>query len=185
VAETKTLMTAEQLAALPEDGCLYELVRGDLIKMPPAGEDHSARWGEAFYHISHFTRQHALGKVFGADVGFRLESDPDTVRSPDVAFLSQERLAAPRDRRGYFPGAPDLAIEVASPSQSVGELTQKVGDYLRAGSALVWVYYPGTGHCLVFRADGSVAELGPDDTISGENVLPGFAMKVAELFAAS
>lgn len=178
-------MTADQLAAMPDDGCLYELVRGELFTMAPAFEDHGAYEGEASYHLKHFARQRNLGRVYWSDTGFRLERDPDTVRAPDISFVRRDRLRPIDEANSFFPGAPDLAVEIASPSQSVGELTQKVGDYLRAGSALVWVYYPSTGHCLVFRADGSVVDLGPQDTISGEDVLPGFAMTVAELFAAS
>lgn len=185
MAETKTLMTADELLAMPDDDFQYELVRGELVKMPPAGEDHGSREGEAFYHLKHFARQHELGAVYTGDTGFRLERHPDTVRAPDVSFVSRERLSVQRDRLGYFPGAPDLAVEIASPSQSVGDVMQKVADYLRAGSSLVWAYYPRSGKCSVFRANGSVAELGPDDTLNGEDVLPGFAMKVSELFATS
>jgi Uma2 family endonuclease len=185
MAETKTLMTADQLAALPEDGCLHELVRGALLKMAPAADDHSRREVRGVVRIANFVYANRLGEVYGGDAGFLLERSPDTVRSPDIAFVQRERLRPIDQATGYIPGAPDLAVEIVSPSNSAQEIDERVADLLRTGCRLVWVYYPRRGALRVFRADATSVELGPDDTISAEEVLPGFAMKVADLFATS
>lgn len=185
MAETKTLTTADDLLARPEDGCQYELVRGELIKMPPAADDHSRREARGMIRIGNFVYERGLGEVYGGDAGFLLERSPDTVRSPDIAFVRRERVRPIDEATGYVPGAPDLAVEVVSPGNSAQEIDERVADYLRTGSRLVWVYYPRRQVVHVFRPHGTSIQLGPDDTLSGEDVLPGFAMKVAELFATS
>jgi Uma2 family endonuclease len=185
MAEMKTLMTADELIAIPEDGCQYELVRGELLKVAPAADDHSRREVRGLIRIGNFVLPRDLGEVYSGDAGFLLERNPDTVRSPDIAFVKRERLRPIDEATGYVPGAPDLAIEIVSPSNSAQDIDERVADYLRTGSQLVWVYYPRRQAVRVFRADRSSIELGPDDTLSGEDVLPGFAMKVSELFATS
>jgi len=179
------LMTAEQLLAMPDDGRRYELVRGELIEMSPTHESHGRREGRLLVRVGNFVYEHRLGEVYPGDAGFQLERDPDTVRAPDVAFVSRDRLRPIDEATGYFPGAPDLAVEIVSPSETAGDVLAKVADYLKAGTRLVWVYYPRTGKLSVFRPDGSLAELGSGDTLSGEDVLPGFAVTVGELFATS
>jgi Uma2 family endonuclease len=118
-----------------------------------------------------------LGEVFAQDTGFRIERDPDTVRAPDAAFIAHPRLAQIPEA-GYADLAPDLVAEILSPSDKPGEVLQKVGQWLSAGVRLVWVLDPARRHARVYRADGSVAIIGPDDELRGEDVLPGFRCSV-------
>lgn len=178
-------MTADDLIGVEDECHQYELVRGELFKMAPAADDHSRREVRSVVRVANFVYANELGEVYAGDAGFLLERDPDTVRSPDIAFVRRERVRPIDSATGYVPGAPDLAVEIVSSSNSAEEIDERVADYLRTGSRLVWVYYPRRGALRVFRADRSSVELGPPDTVSGEDVLPGFAMKVADLFAAS
>jgi Uma2 family endonuclease len=124
------------------------------------------------------------GRVVVGDVGFvlRVPSDPERVRAPDVAFVSPERLPSGRLPEGFLSGAPDLAVEVLSPSDNPIDIQQKVRDYLEAGARLVWVVAPQAKTLTVYRADGSARLLREQDVLDGEDVLPGFSIPAAELF---
>jgi len=126
-------------------------------------------------------REHDLGLVVAAETGFTLARDPDTVRAPDVGFVSRERVPDPLPK-GYAEFAPDLAVEVLSPDDRPGEVLAKVADWLNAGSRLVWVVDPDQRLVRVYRADGSESLLGAHDLLVGEEVLPGFACPVADVF---
>ena len=166
-------MTAEELLRLPDRGVRYELVAGELREMPPAGGEHGYVGGRASRRLGAFLDLHPEvgGELFISDTGFRLSRDPETVRMPDVAYVAADRLAQARVR-GYPELAPDLVVEVVSPSDTAGEVQAKVEEWLRAGSRLVWVLYPATGTATVFQADGEARLLHADDTIHGEPVLP-------------
>jgi Uma2 family endonuclease len=183
VAETTRLMTADELLMLREDGWQYELRRGELIRLDYASEGHGSLEVDLILLLGTHVRQHRLGRVYSGDTGFRLFSNPDTVREPDVAFVARARLATGSARDHFHVGAPDLAVEIASRSNSAPQLREKVEEYLQAGAGLVWVIYPTTRSVTVYRADGSVAELREGATLSGEEVVPGFACAVADLFA--
>ncbi|HEY3108799.1 MAG TPA: Uma2 family endonuclease [Chloroflexota bacterium] len=183
MAETTRLLTADDLLALPDDGWRYELRAGRLLREPPAGGEHGALGVEALYLLKHHIRQHRLGKLYSADTGFVLARDPDTVRAPDIAFVRADRALSGPDARGFLPQAPDLAVEIVSPSERPSSTRARVEDYLRAGTRLVWVIYPTTRSVTVHRLDGSVSELREGGTLSGEEVVPGFACAVADLFA--
>ena len=133
----KTLLTAEELLRLPGTGYRYELVKGELIKMPPAGAEHGGVSIKIASRLNVYVEAHKLGAVFAAETGFWLRRDPDTVRAPDAAFLTQERLSEGRLPKGYFEGAPDLVVEVVSPNDTASEVQAKVEDWLRAGARLV------------------------------------------------
>lgn len=188
---TPTDMTAEQLLGYEIPGKRVELVRGQLVVREPASFRHGAltlRVGVAL--TNHLAREQAQqgwplprGRLATADPGFTLARRPDTVRAPDIAYVSRERFAGPMPD-GFPELAPDLAVEVRSPSDRVGAVVAKVGDWLSAGTALVWVIDPPRQSVVVYRADGSVAVLEIADTLTGEAVLPGFALPLAELFAA-
>ena len=179
---TTKLMTAEELAALPDDGYQYELVRGVLVKMPPPGFEHGEIVGETFGWLREFVRAHGLGRVVTADAGFRLEEDPDTVRGPDIAFVRADRLPPPDQRVGYLAIPPDLVVEVVSRSQSEGDVATKVADYLRAGVPLVWTVFPRRRGVAIHRAGRAPQELAIGDELDGEDVLPGFRLPVAAIF---
>jgi Uma2 family endonuclease len=125
--------------------------------------------------------ERVLGDVLAAETGFKLASDPDTVRAPDVAFVRGDRVPDPPPA-GFAAFAPDLAVEVLSPNDRPGEVLAKVADWLNAGSALVWVVDPARRFARVYRADGSEAVVSGDGTLDGEDVLPGFACPLAALF---
>jgi Uma2 family endonuclease len=127
-------------------------------------------------------RARGLGRGLAAETGFRLFSDPDTVRAPDVAFVRAERIAEARLPTGFWPGAPDLAVEVLSPSDTADEVGEKVAEYLRAGTELVVLVYPRTRPVGLFRPDSTARFLTEDETLALGEPLPGFTCRVADLF---
>jgi len=173
----KTLMTVEELAHLPDDGLRYELDEGELITMAPASEGHGGIAAEILGILRNFVKEHSLGRVFTPDTGFRLADD--TVRAPDVAFVRKQRLTG---RWTYFQGAPDLAVEVFSPSDSVAQLMHKVQQYLRAGCHTVWVVYPEAKQVHVLEASGHDRILDADEMLEAPELLPGFSVPVQSLF---
>jgi Uma2 family endonuclease len=177
------IMTAEELLRLPTGmGARYELVEGILRTMAPAGFEHGDIVGELSMRLRQFVRRLRLGRVLGAETGFILARNPDTVRAPDVAFVAEARVAQLGRIRGFFPGAPDLAVEVVSPSDSATEVQQKVDDYLEAGTQQVWVVYPDQQKVVVFSATGEGRYLSATDVLDGGALLPGFTCPVGELF---
>ena len=175
------LMTAEELARLPEDGRRYELVHGKLIRMSPSSIRPSAVVGKMMFRLSTFVERRKLGVYGSGEGGFRLASEPDTVRAPDVWFLRAERVPVGGLPDGFFPGAPDLAVEVLSPTDRFVDVLQKVEDYLRAGTQLVWVIDPEGRSAGVFRPGGMPSLLGEDGVLDGEGVVPGFTVALREL----
>jgi Uma2 family endonuclease len=124
-----------------------------------------------------------LGVVFGAETGFRLASNPDTVRAPDLAFVRRERIPAGGIPREFWTGAPDLAVEVISPSDRYTEVEEKVQDWLSAGTHMVVVVNPRTRAVTVYRAPTEVTRLTESDLFSGGDLLPGFTCRVSEFFS--
>lgn len=179
---TLSPLTADDVARLSLPGKQVELVRGRLVVREPPGTRHGVIAAKLGYLVSAFVHQHAHGVVCAQDTGFKIGSDPDTVRAPDVAFVSAERVSQ-IPPRGYAPFAPDLLAEILSPDDRPGEVLAKVGDWLEAGSRLVWLVDPLRATVHVYRSDGSVTMLGQHDTLDGENVLPGFACTLTDLFA--
>lgn len=175
-------ITAEELLRLPEDGFRYELVKGELRKMSPAGQKHGRIVMRVSTPLSTFVWENGLGEVFAAETGFKLSADPDTVRAPDVAFVRRERLAETEDVEGFFPGAPDLAVEVISPSDSYSAVEERVQDWLNAGTRMVIVVEPQTRLVKVYRSREDVTILTEKDTLSGGDVLPGWQLPVREIF---
>jgi Uma2 family endonuclease len=182
MATTKPV-TAEQLLRMSRDGRhRYELVRGEVVTMPPVGLEHGDRSSGIAWLLRSFVREHGGGLVV-VEVGFVLARDPDVVRAPDVAFIADARLPPPDQRSGFFEGAPDLAVEVVSPGDTATEVLEKVQEYLAAGSRLVWVVDPRTRSVTVYRPDGTAHLLQEAVTLAGEAVLPGFALPVRDIFA--
>lgn len=179
-SQTK-LMTAEDLLAMPKDDLFHELVRGELITMAPAGVQHGDIGGEIYTPLRTYARSRDLGLVLGPDTGYTLARNPDTVRSPDVSFISKSRVPHPLPQ-GFFPGAPDLAVEVLSPRDTVEEMEEKVDEYLMAGAKLVWVVNPRRQTISVYRKDGTITILRREDSLDGEGVVPGFSLSLAEVF---
>lgn len=175
------LMTADELLTLDLPGKSTELVRGRLVVREPPSTYHGRVQSTLNILVGSHVRAHQLGAVFGQDTGFMIASNPDTVRAPDLGFVARDRLAliAPR---GYAALAPDLVAEILSPDDRPGEVMTKVGEWLEAGVALVWVIDPDRRSAQVYRADGGVATVPSDGELHGEGVLPGFSCRLAELF---
>jgi Uma2 family endonuclease len=176
-----SLVTAEQFEAMHEPGCRLDLVRGEVLRVTNAGWWHGAVAAAVCELLRTHVRTHGLGLVFAAETGFLLERGPDTVRSPDAAFVRTERL--PRQpRRGYLDGAPDLAVEVTSPDDSVTKVHEKALLWLQHGARLVWVVEPEARRVSVYRPDRTIQLLDAAASLDGGEVLPGFRIAVAELF---
>ena len=178
------LMTAEQLEYIDIPGKVTELIRGRLVVREPPSTWHGLVSANVCYFISHFVRQRKLGDVFAQDTGFKIESNPDTVRAPDVAFLARER-AATIPARGYAALAPDLAVEVRSPNDRTGELLAKVAAWLDAGVRIVWVIDPERREARVYRPDGSLDIIAAGGSLDGEDVLPGFSVSLSDAIGAT
>ena len=172
--------TAEQLLATNLQHC--ELIAGELIMMSPAGFDHGRFASRIVTALENHVSRLALGIVTTAEAGFQLARDPDTVRAPDVAFVRAARVP-PGGVKGYFQGAPDLAVEVVSPSDRPDEVAAKVQDWLRAGCSMVWVVEPANRTVAVHRRGSEVAIATTVDALTGGDVLPGFSTPVARIFA--
>lgn len=174
-------MTADELLAAPEDGMRRELIRGVLRTMSPAGAWHEEIAAQVMLRVGGYIQAHRLGRVYGAP-GFRIGRDPDTVRAPDFAFVAKGRLPEEKSPSGYPNLAPDFLVEVVSPNDTAAEVQQKVEQWLQAGVQLVWVVYPDTRSIAVYRSTTDIQLLGPNATLDGGAVLPGFTCPVAELF---
>lgn len=179
------LLTIEEFERLPDDESRTELVRGRLVREPPAGMDHGRLANAIAFLITGFVRRHRLGEVFTADTGFVLFPDPPTVRAPDVAFISRSRLPPPEETVSFGHLAPDLAVEIVSPSNTAVGILDKVEDYLDAGTRLVWVVEARRRSITVYRSRNESRQLQEDDELAGYDVLPGFSVRVAEVFAGS
>ena len=175
------LITADEFLCMPDDGALYELEEGRLVDVGGAGWRASTIAMTIGILLGTFVRRHKLGTVSGADLGVKLSDNPDTVRVPDVAFIRAERLRGNRTR-GFFSGAPDLVVEVLSPSDRYRRPARKVAEYLRAGALLVWIIDPEERSATVHRADGTVETYGADGVLDGGDLLPGFTLHLAEIW---
>ena len=183
MATKSSLVTAKELLDMPDDGCRYELVRGVLVKMAPAGAEHGDLGMIVGASLYNHTRAHGLGKVYAAETGFLIGTNPDHVRAPDVAFVRQDRVAEAGRVTGYFPGAPDLAIEVISPNDRYTEVEEKVEDWLAAGTGAVILLNPGNRTAILRLAGQAPVILTERDTLDGAEIVPGWRMAVREIFA--
>jgi Uma2 family endonuclease len=176
------LVTAEELLRMPDDGFRYELVCGELRKMPPAGHVHGRLAATLTASLVRYVTANQLGAVYAAETGFILRRNPDTVRAPDVAFIRQQRVQEVGDVAGYWPGAPDLAIEVVSPSDSYAEVEEKVFEWLEAGTLMVLVVNPRRRSVTVYRSLADIIVLTQNDALDGGDVVPGWIMPVKDIF---
>ena len=175
-------MTAEELLNMPDDGFRYELIRGELRKMPPAGHDHGGIAAFITIQLGKHVMEGGLGKVYAAETGFKLESDPDHVRAPDAAFVRRDRAATARETPGFFPGPPDVAVEVISPSDRYTEVEEKVADWLDAGTLAVIVVDPRRRTVKVHRSATDAVVLSEADMLAVGDIVPGWQMPVRDIF---
>jgi Uma2 family endonuclease len=177
-------MTADALWRLPKDGQRHRLVAGALRTMSPAGHAHGRIAMKLSIPLGQYVAEHDLGEVYAAETGFLLARDPDTVQAPDVAFVRRERVEAVHDEDGpWFPGPPDLAVEVVSPNDRYVEVDETVSLWLEAGCRMVVVVNPRRRTVAVHRSSSRVRQLTEADIIDGDDVVPGWALPVAALFA--
>ena len=178
-------VTAEELLRMPEKpGYSFELDQGRLIQMPKSGALHGIVGMRLVTALLPFVDEHRLGVLFPQDTGFKLASRPDTVRGPDLSFVTRERIAAIGFPDGLWPGAPDLAVEVKSPSDTRPKLASKAREYLSYGTRLVWVIDPKRREVIVFRPNAIPLTLTSGDELDGGDVVPGFRFQVSRLFEA-
>lgn len=179
---TTKLMTVEELEQMPDDGYRYDLVRGELVRMSPAGRRHGRVAFTLGFLLAPHVNEQALGELYAAETGFILARDPDLVRAPDVSFVRADRLTGEMSDDGYLNLAPDLAVEVVSPTDRYRQVLEKVMDYLNAGTPLVWVIEPRRRLVTVYTPDQSARILTEQDELDGGDVLPGFRTPVAAIF---
>ena len=181
----KTLLTADEFYdfCCQNDG-RFELVKGEVVELSPVNDEHSGIASNINFSFGLYSRRHGFGQA-GVEAGYIVLSGPDTVSGPDVSF----RLV-PRNRRrqsaGFLSGAPDIAVEVASPSNTAADVARKVREYLAAGSQRVWTVYPPTRpnprRVVVHRDDGATVTYTGDDVITDEELLPGFSLPLSDIF---
>lgn len=178
-------ITAEELLDRPDDGLRYELVRGELREMAPAGNRHGYLALEIGAELRNHVKANELGRTYTAETGFKIASDPDTVRAPDAAFVSQDRLDRVGEVEGYWPGAPDLVVEVISPNDVHTEVVEKALSWLEAGCRMVLIVDPGQRTVTVYRSleDIRILRAAAGDSVDGADVAPGWSLALAELFA--
>ncbi len=177
------LLTADDLLAMADDGKRYELVRGELIEMPPPGFAHGIVVDNIGWLIGTFIRQNSLGFVSTSETGIYIEQGPDTVRAADFAIIARERITEPVPERGYVAGlVPDLVVEVISPGHSAGEAEARARMWLEAGVRLVLTAHIATQEIFTSGEDGTTRRFGISDTLTCEPVLPGFACPAADIF---
>jgi Uma2 family endonuclease len=180
MADVKTLITADQLFDMSFPDERVELSEGELIRMAPAGFEHGRVAMNVAFLLRAFTDRHGLGTIVSSETGFRL--DEQTVRSPDVALVSRVRTEGRGSPEAFWPGAPDLAVEVVSPGDDAADLERKIEEYFRAGTRLVWAVYPRKKRIHVFHNAREMRVLEASDMLSGNDVLPGFSIPVEKIF---
>ncbi len=188
MSTTTRLITADELLVMPpydENGkqCRFELIRGELKVMSLAKPLHGVVCARLTMKLGGFVEEHDLGETFGAETGFLVERDPDSVLGADAAFISHGRLSTAENFEKYFPFAPDLAVEVLSPGNTRREMEEKIAMYFAAGSRAVWVFDPKKRTAAVYTSPSEVRVFSEGDAFDGGAVLPGFTLDLAKLFA--
>ena len=177
---TIELITGEDLLAMGDIGP-WELIDGRIVAMSPTGDEHGTIEFNLGSELRAFVRQNNLGRVTGGEVGIYIRRRPDTIRAADVVFVSAERLARPV--KGFLDVAPELVVEIMSPSDRWQDIRSKLDDYFSIGVERIWIVEPDRHTVLVYRSSTDLREFGEDDVLKGEGVLEGFELPVADLFA--
>ena len=180
---TATTITAEELLLLPDNGMRRELVRGEVREMAFAGAEHGECAMCIGSRLAKYVHNHSLGQTYAAGTGFILARNPDTVRAPDAAFVRREVLEQLKSGGGYLTCPPDLAIEVVEHEDTYTEVQEKVMEWLDAGCRMVVVINPRRRIVTVYRSKTDITILTEEDTLSGGDVVEGWEVPVAELFA--
>lgn len=176
------LVTAEDLFALPRGRQRHELNDGVLRTMSPAGFEHGCVANKLSVLLSNHVAKHDLGVVAAAETGYLLKRDPDLIRAPDASFIARTRIPETGLPEFYWSGAPDLAVEVNSPNDTVREVSDKVRVWLKAGTRMVWVVDPRLKTITSYRSLTEAVVLTEKDDLDGGDVVPGFRCKIAQVF---
>ena len=176
------ILTADEFLLQSAANQRTELVRGSIRTMTPASAAHGLVSMTVGWLLSTYVREHRLGVCFADSTGYTLPNLPNTVRAPDASFVRAGRLPADGVGGGFLRLAPDLAVEVLSPSESETDLAEKLADYRDAGTPLVWVIDPASRTVAVVSRGESIATLHVNQTLTGGDVVPGFACLVSDLF---
>lgn len=180
--EKQKLLTADDLLRLYSEGVRGELIRGVLHETMASGEEHGEIVMNLGIILGGFVKPRRLGRLVGSDAGVRLEREPDTVREPDLAFVSAEKRPLEVRNTGYLEVVPELVVEIVSPSDRPADVVEKARMWLSYDVGLVWVVYPETRTVGVHRADAPNVMLGEDDILDGGAALPGFSCIVRDIF---
>ena len=176
------LLTADDLLRLYSKGVRGELIRGELCETKPSGGKHGEVVVKTAYFLGSFIIPRRLGRLAASDSGVLLERDPDTVREPDIVYISAERLPLDVEVTGYYEVVPDLVVEVVSPGDSAREVMDKALMWLSYGTRMVWAVNPGSRTVDVYRPGERTVTLGVDDALDGLDILPGFTCSVSDIF---
>lgn len=179
---TTKLISAEEFLLLGDANWRHELIRGELVQLPPANLRHSRLSMRLAVRLWDFVEDGDLGVVTGAETGFTVTRNPDTVLSPDGAFVQSARLPDGKASESYYEGAPDLLVETISAPDTYGYVNEKIVFYLAAGAQLMWIVDPFCQVVTAYRSDRTARLLTIDDELDGGDVLPGFRLPVADIF---
>ena len=180
------LMTAEELMELPHgEGFRYELINGELEKTMSPGLPHGRIGARLLVALGNFVWDYGLGDVFAAETGFQLTFDPDTVLAPDVSFVSKERMEQLGQTERYFPGAPDLVVEVLSPSDRPSKVNKKTLRWLGYGAKQVWIVDPKKKTVTIYRSPADATTFCGSDELEAQDLLPGFRLSLDNIFSTS
>jgi Uma2 family endonuclease len=183
IEQAGKLWTEAEIQALPDNGCLHEVVAGQLVMSPKNNFQHEQICERLNFALESFNRAHRLGAVFGSSMGFWMKNR--NCRAPDVSFVSKERLIRlgfKPDAKSFFPGAPDLAAEVLSPGNTHAEIDERLRDFFDSGSQVAWIVHPDKQLAEVCHSLADRRILGVGGSLDGEHLLPGFSYPVSDLF---
>lgn len=178
------LMTAEEFMELPDDGFRHELINGEVIRMPPPGLPHGRITLRLIAPLAQFVWDNDLGEVYDYS-GFQLTVNPDTVLGPDAAFIGKSRLREAKEDRGYWPGPPDLAVEVLSPSDRPSMVKSRVSGWFGYGVKQLWIVNPKDRTVTVYRSISDTTTFSGDDYLEAPDLFPGFRLSLDRIFSTS
>ncbi len=177
----KKFWTEADLESLPDDGYTHELVNGELVMSPKNNYTHGDICAELLTASRTFAKAHKLGAVWDSSTGFWMRNR--NCRAPDISFISKARLKGfKRSAKQFFPGAPDLAVEILAPSNTPAEITERLQDFFASGTKLAWIIHPDEQFAEICRSPVQRRIAGPGALLDGEKLLPGFQFPIADLF---
>ena len=176
------LMTAEELMQLPDDDLRHELINGELITMPLPKLPHGRIATRLGVQLVQFVVENDLGEVYIGDVDFQVTWNPDTVLSPDISFVSKERVEQAGDAEGYGQGPPDLVVEVYSPGYRPGKISKRISRWFSVGTKQVWVVALKQGTVAVYRSESDVTTFSGSDYLEAPDLFPGFRISLERIF---